>query len=156
DADEWYARHPELSVPRLARRRRAITARAQDRPGEFDGQVGALGAADPLTRPDAEGARAQTGITSFEERGGCGLRYFVTRVLGARTDDIDPSELTDIDPREKGTLIHAVFERLIVEWLSAHPEATRPWITDEADIERTMERAVAVLDDLAADLLDRH
>ena len=33
------------------------------------------------------------------------------------------SEITDIEPREKGTVIHTVFERLILEWLEAHPDA---------------------------------
>lgn len=156
DADEWFTRHPDRSTPRLARRRRAITSRAQTVPGEYDGQVGELGDAHPLTRRDAEGEQVEVGITSFEQWVTCGLEYFVTRVLGARTDDTDPSEITDIEPREKGNVIHSVFERLILEWLEAHPDADRPWIVDDHDVEVMAARAEEVLDELASPLLAAH
>ena len=156
DADEWFTRSPERVTPRLARRRRAITARAQSEPGEFDGQVGDLGALHPFRRLDAQGEPAQVGITSFEEWVHCGLQFFVTRVLGARTDDTDPSEITDIEPLEKGTLIHSVFERLIGEWIAAHPDADVPWVASPDDIEAQARRAEELLDELAAPLLAAH
>jgi ATP-dependent helicase/nuclease subunit B len=156
DADEWFTRHPERSTPRLSRRRRAITSRLQATPGEYDGQVGELGAVNPLRRTDRDGRPAQVGITSLEAWVSCGLHYFVTRVLDARTDDVDPSEITDIDAREKGTVIHAVFERLIDEWLTEHPAAEAPWIADDADVARVLARAEALLDESAAPLLAAH
>lgn len=156
DADEWFTRHPERTTPRLSRRRRAITARLQPRPGEFDGHVGELGRVHPFARTTPDGAPVEVGITSFEEWVDCGLTYFVTRVLEARTDDTDPSEITDIEPREKGTLIHAVFERLVGEWLEQHPSPTAPWIATDADVEAVMARVAEILDELAAPLLEAH
>jgi hypothetical protein len=156
DADEWFTRDPSRSTPRLARRRRAITSRAQDAPGEYDGQVGDLGATHPFRRLDGEGRPAQVGITSFEEWVRCGLAYFVTRVLGARTDDLDPSEITDIEPQRKGTLIHRVFERLIQEWITAHPDTTEPWVASAGEVDALALRAEELLDDEAATLLAEH
>lgn len=156
DADEWFTRHPDRSTPRLSRRRRSITSRLQPTPGEFDGQVGDLGDTHPLRRVGHDGSPAQVGITSFEAWVTCGLHYFVTRVLDARTDDTDPSEITDIDPREKGTLIHAVFERLIDEWLAANSSASTPWVADDADVDRLLARAEELIDEAAAPLLASH
>ena len=156
DADEWFTRDPARTTPRLARRRRAITARAQAAPGEFDGQVGPLGALHPFRRVDAEGRPAEVGITSFEEWVRCGLEYFVTRVLGARADDVDPSDITDIEPQRKGTLIHRVFERLIREWIEANPGSTEPWVASPDDVEALAQRAEALLDDEAAQLMAEH
>ncbi len=156
DADEWFTRNPDRTTPRLSRRRRAITSRAQPLPGEFDGQVGELAGANPLTKIDAHGDPVEVGITSFEQWVTCGLEYFVTRVLEARLDDTDPSEITDIEPREKGTVIHSVFERLIQEWIDAHPDADEAWIADTDDVVAMAARAEEVLDELAAPLLAAH
>lgn len=156
DADEWFTRHPDRSTPRLARRRRAITSRLQPQPGEYDGRVGALGTAHPFTRVGPDDDQVEVGITSFEQWVSCGLEYFVTRVLDARVDDTDPSEITDIEALEKGTLIHAVFERLIGEWLETHPGSTDPWVRSEADVERLLARIGEILDELAAPLLAAH
>ena len=156
DADEWFARHPERSTPRLARRRRAITSRLQPHPGEYDGQVGPLGATHPFARLGQGGEPVEVGITSFEQWVTCGLEYFVTRVLDARVDDTDPSEITDVEAREKGTLVHEVFERLILEWIETHPDSTDPWIDGPDDVERTMARLEQILDELAAPLLAAH
>jgi ATP-dependent helicase/nuclease subunit B len=156
DADEWFTRDASRITPRLARRRRAITARAQGAPGEFDGQVGDLGAMHPFRRLDTEGRPAQVGITSFEEWVRCGLEYFVTRVLGARTDDLDPSDITDIEPQRKGTLIHRVFERLIGEWIEANPGTDRAWVASPADVQSLAQRAEELLDDEAAQLMAEH
>ncbi len=156
DADEWFTRHPELTTPCLSRRRRAITSRAQAAPGEFDGQVGHLGRAHPFTKVGADGDQVEVGITSFEQWVTCGLEYFVTRVLEARVDDTDPSEITDIEPREKGTVIHVVFERLIDEWIAAHPDADEPWIVDADDVRAMSARAEEILDEVAMPLLTAH
>ncbi|MEK7426909.1 MAG: PD-(D/E)XK nuclease family protein [Actinomycetota bacterium] len=156
DADEWFTRDVTRTTPGLSRRRRAITGRAQDRPGEFDGQVGPLGSANPLTHQDPLGEPAQTGITSLEDWVTCGLKYFVTRVLGARTDDTDPTDIADIEPREKGTLVHAVFEQLISEWLADNSAGVLPWVATEAAVEVTARRAEQVLDEFADALLAGH
>lgn len=156
DADEWFSRHPHRTEPRLNRRRRAISARRQPHPTAFDGQVGPLGPLDPLTRVTPDGLRVESGITSFEEWMQCGTKYFVTRVLNARTDDSDPSDIVDIEARDKGTLIHKVFERLLVEWIVAHPQADEPWIATTTDLERVLTRASQVLDEEAQRLLSDH
>lgn len=156
DADEWFVRDLARTTPRLSRRRRAITARAQARPGEYDGQVGPLGSVDPFTRVDAEGRRREVGITSLEQWVNCGIEYFVTRVLEAPTDDTDPSTITDVEPLEKGTLVHAVFERLVTGWLAAHPGSTEAWIPDEAHVDALLERAGELFDELAEPLLAAH
>lgn len=156
DRDEWFSRHAQLSEPALNRRRRAITARRQPHATEFDGQVGPLDELDPLTRVASDGTPAQSGITSFEEWVQCGTKYFVTRVLGARTDDSDPSDIVDIEPRDKGTLVHRVFERLLGEWIVAHPQLDRPWIADQDDLQQVLTRAGEVLDEEALPWLANH
>lgn len=156
DADEWFSRHPTRTDPRLNRRRRSISSRRQPFPTEFDGRVGPLGDLDPLARVDANGVRAQAGITSFEQWVQCGAAYFVTRVLGARTDDTDPTDIVDIEAREKGSLVHKVFEVLIGEWIAANPALDRPWISSADDLHRTLQRAEEVLDAEASELMARH
>ena len=100
--------------------------------------------------------RAQSGITSLEQWVQCGAAYFVTRVLGARTDDTDPTDIVDIEAREKGSLVHRVFEVLIGEWIDANPALDRPWIASVDDLRRVLQRAEAVLDAEAEDLMARH
>jgi RecB family exonuclease len=156
DADEWFSRNPDRTEPRLNRRRRAITSRRQPQPTEFDGRVGPLGDLDPFTRTTADGLRAQSGITSFEDWIHCGVRYFVTRVLGAPIDDTDPSDIVDVEPRDKGTLVHRVFECLLNEFIEANPTLDRPWIADRNDLERVLHRAGQILDDEAATRLEQH
>ena len=161
EPSEWYARNVARSTPLLSRRRRAITARAQEQPGHFDGQVGPLGHSNPLRHTMPTGEPAHVGITSLENWAMCGLKYFVTRVLGAKTDDADPTDIADVEPMQKGTLIHAVFERLIGDWLIEHPDSARPdnttaWIANEHDVEVMAGRAELVLDELAAPLLAGH
>ncbi|MBI5088520.1 MAG: PD-(D/E)XK nuclease family protein [Actinobacteria bacterium] len=155
DADEWFSRHADRTEPRLNRRRRAITSRRQPHPTEYDGRVGPLDDLDPLSRV-TEGVRAQSGITSFEEWIQCGIKYFVTRVLGARTDDTDPSDIVDVEARDKGTLVHRVFECLLAEFIEANPALDRPWIADPTDLERVLRRAGEILDDEAAPRLEQH
>jgi RecB family exonuclease len=156
DAGEWFTRHTDRTEPRLNRRRRAVSARRQPHATEFDGRVGPLGELDPLTRSMPDGIRAQSGITSFEEWVQCGAKYFVTRVLGARTDDSDPSDIVDIEARDKGTLVHRVFERLLGEWIDAHPEFDHPWIGGPDDLEQALERAGRILDEEAEPWLANH
>jgi RecB family exonuclease len=156
DGDEWFARHPQRSEPRLNRRRRAIVARRQPAPTEYDGRVGPLADADPLSRPTPEGTTAEVGITSFEEWIQCGARYFVTRVLGAPAEDTDPSEIVDIEARDKGTLVHRIFECLLREFIEAHDDPGRPWIATPADLERALSRASEILDHESAAWLRGH
>ena len=156
DADEWFTRQGARTAPRLARRRRAISARGRQEPGSFDGQVGPLLDMNPLVRERVAGVPAETGITSLEQWVGCGLLYFVTRVLGATTDPTDPTDIADIEPLEKGTLVHAVFEALVAKWIHEHPAATTPWMVDAHDVETTMVRAELILDALAEPLATGH
>ena len=128
DTDEWFSRHPDshrsAADPPPARHQRpppalAHRVRRSGRP--------ARRARSALPRRRRR-CPAQSGITSFEQWVQCGAAYFVTRVLGARADDTDPTDIVDIEPREKGTLVHRLFERFIGEWIEAHPEFDGPWI----------------------------
>jgi hypothetical protein len=155
-ADEWLTREPGRSTPRLSRRRRSITARLQDQPGEYDGQVGPLGDLTPFRRTGPDGAPRQVGITSLEQWVRCGLEYFVHRVLDAPPDDVDATDIADVEPREKGTLVHTVAERLVAEWLESHPGHPGPWIATQADADAAIAAATRLLDDEAAGPLAAH
>ena len=160
---EWFAADPARTHPHLARRRRAITARLQLEPGEYDGHVGPLagrGRADPFVRPpagDDPGGLRPNGVTALENYGTCGMAFFVERVLGARQEDADAIELTDVDPREKGTIVHEVIDRLTRRWMAEHPDSVgvTPWIANEAELAQRTEAAEHELDDVAAEFLAR-
>jgi ATP-dependent helicase/nuclease subunit B len=165
DDDEWYLRDLDRATPTLQRRRHAISARRRPEPGPYDGLIGPLGEfgdIDPLrsviVRDDGEGGtvehRKQLGITAIEEYVHCASLFFVKRVLGAFEDDVDPTELRDVEPREKGTLVHEVFECLVREWLAEHAPGSEPWVT-EATLPQRLRRAEELLDELAAPALAR-
>ncbi len=153
---EWLVRDRQRGNQVLGRRQRAVTARLQDAPGDHDGQVGPLGDLVPFARLDAEGLPREVGITSFEEWVGCGLRYFVTRVLDAPVDDVDPERLADVEPRRKGTLVHLVVEELVRRWIGEHPHADGPWIATDDDVEAMCALAAQLLDEVAAPWLREH
>ncbi|MEX0846807.1 MAG: PD-(D/E)XK nuclease family protein [Ilumatobacteraceae bacterium] len=155
-ADEWLTREPQRSTPRLSRRRRSVTARLQDQPGPYDGQVGPLGDLTPFLRTGPDGDPKQIGITSLERWVQCGLEYFVHRVLDAPPDDVDATDIADVEPMEKGTLVHTVAERLVAEWLDTHPGDPGPWIATQADVDAVFMTATRILDDEAAGPLAAH
>ncbi len=162
DEAEWFAADPRRAHPGLQRRRRAISARLQRAPGEFDGQVGSLvgtGRANPFVRAggqDPDELRA-IGITALESLGKCGMRYFVERVLGATAEDADAIELADIEPREQGDLLHHVFDSLLREWLERHEGADGqvPWIADGPELAQRVARAGQLVDEGTVELRAR-
>lgn len=163
DDDEWFVRHPDRVTAAVQRRRHAISSRRQPLPGAYDGVVGPLGELgdiDPLhvivDRADRHGGsieqRRQLGITALEEYVGCSSLFFVKRVLGAWEDAVDPADLRDVDPRDRGSLVHRVFERLVIDWLADHRPGSEPWVTDDV-VDALRRRARDVLDEEAAPLL---
>jgi ATP-dependent helicase/nuclease subunit B len=127
----------------LHRRALALTSRSQDEPTDFDGLIGQHAEHDPF-------AHVQ-GITGFEAHATCAMQYFVTKVLGVDTD-IDASEITEIQPRERGNVVHLVLEQLVAEWLDLDPDQRPPWMQGD-HLPRSLARA-AVLLDAAATVLD--
>lgn len=159
DTGEWFAADPGRRHPRLARRRRAITSRLQHTATHYDGMVGALnhyGAVSPLEVTRADGTRRAVGITSIEAMVTCGMHFFVRHVLGAKPPDTDATELTDIDGRERGTLLHSVFDRLVREWLEANPGAHRPWIANEQELAQRRARAAEIFVEESSGLRERN
>jgi len=88
----------------------ARSARAVGAPGPFHGVV--------TPRPDALDPRSNTDLTvstsRLETLGSCPLRYFHGSVLGIRPPDdpmLDPDRW--LDDRNRGSLLHRVFERTL-------------------------------------------
>jgi hypothetical protein len=147
-ASEQLARTTDahLGSRRLARRVNALRARLDPAPTEFDGMVGPH---PSLAPPDKVWA-----ITALEKQAGCGLEYFGQAVLGV-TDETDAASIMSIEPAERGILVHAVFERLAGEWLSLAVEQRPAWLQGQ-HLAATQQRAIDVLDELAADIASQH
>jgi len=131
---------------RLVRRVDALRARLSPHATEFDGIVGPH---PSLAPPDKVWA-----ITSLERQAECGLGYFGQHVLGLR-DETDPAAILSIEPAERGSLVHAVFETIAVEWLALEAERRPAWLQG-AHLTAMHERAIEVLDELAADIGSQH
>lgn len=131
---------------RLFQRATALRARLDPRPTAFDGIVGRHPA---LTPPSGEWA-----ITALENQARCGQEYFGRNVLKI-SEETDAATIISIEPAERGSLVHAVFERLTVEWLSLDPGQRPAWLVGEhlADSHR---RAIEILDDLAGSIGVHH
>ncbi|MBA3654094.1 MAG: PD-(D/E)XK nuclease family protein [Actinobacteria bacterium] len=99
----------------------------------YDGHVGA-GYIDPLD------AAAPMSPTSLEAYAVCPARYFYSKVLNLGPPE-KPEEIRRIAPMTKGSLVHEVLERFIVDAL-AHPSTRR-----EAHL---LELAEAAFDDYHA------
>lgn len=119
----------------LHQRAMALAARVADEPTEFEGMLGASHIAH------SPAGRVQ-GITRFENFAGCGLAYLLAHVLGVG-DDADASEITEIEPRDKGTLVHGVLEQLVLEWLAMEP---RPEWLEPVHLAAAKQRAAELLD----------
>jgi hypothetical protein len=135
-----------LGSRRLARRVNALRARLDPAPTEFDGMVGP----HPLLAPPDK----VWAITALERQAACGLDYFGQAVLGV-SDETDAATIMSIEPAERGILVHAVFERLAAEWLDVAVEQRPAWLQGQ-HLELAQQRAVEVLDELAADIANQH
>jgi RecB family exonuclease len=56
--------------------------------------------------------------TSLERFAACGYQFFLGNVLGLRRRD-DPEDRIDIDPRDRGNVVHRILQRLVDERIAA-------------------------------------
>ena len=75
-------------------------------------------------------------------------------MLGLR-DETDPAVILSIEPAQRGSLVHAVFETIAVEWLALEADSRPAWLQG-AHLAAMHERAIEVLDELAADIGSQH
>ncbi|MGZ4739332.1 MAG: PD-(D/E)XK nuclease family protein [Ilumatobacteraceae bacterium] len=141
-ASERLARADDSLVlsPRLARRTNALRARLDPQPTEFDGLVGP----HPALAPQGK----EWSISALESQASCGLDFFGRHVLHV-SEETDAASIVSIEPAERGTLVHAVLERLAGEWLSRDRHERPPWLQGE-HLAAMHQRAIEVLDELAA------
>ncbi|HSB85141.1 MAG TPA: PD-(D/E)XK nuclease family protein, partial [Ilumatobacteraceae bacterium] len=139
---EQFARaaDPASASSRIARRANALRARLEPKPNEFDGMVGAHAA---LAAPGK-----QWSITAVEAQARCGLGYFGQHVLHL-SEEVDAATIIAIEPKERGVLVHSVFEQLAAEWLAVEKPLRQPWLQGE-HLSAMHQRAAEVLDELAA------
>ena len=130
----------------LHRRALALASRSQSAPTVFDGLIGHHPEHDPYDRVQS--------ITNFETHATCGLQYFITKVLRVDTD-VDASEITEIQARERGIVVHSVLEQLVVEWLGIDPTIRAAWMQGD-QLDRSIARAAALLDEAAVRLDAEH
>lgn len=133
--------------PRLFRGLEATQARAAGQFGPWTGQTGPL--------PQGElWERVNRGLsaTSLQEWATCPASHFFKRVLGIR-DLEDRASADNIDPRDKGTLVHAVLEQVFRAHLGT-PDAPgikpeTPWTTTDVEAARKLlDKEAAALDAL--------
>ena len=128
-----------LASPRLARRAAALRARLDPRPTEYDGMVN--------THPGLAPAERSWSITAVESQAKCGLAYFGQHVLRI-SEETDAAAILSIEPAERGVLVHAVFEKLINEWLAVESHRRPPWLRGD-HLPAMQQRAIECLDELA-------
>jgi RecB family exonuclease len=128
-----------LLSPRLARRAAALRARLDPRPTEYDGWVDG--------HPGLAPADRSWSITALESQAKCGLAYFGQHVLRI-SEETDAAAILSIEPAERGVLVHAVFEKLINEWLAIEPDQRPQWLRGE-HLPAMQQRAIECLDELA-------
>ena len=117
----------------LGRALETVRARRSDRLSDFDGNVAAV-AGLPLIACGLTGAaQSATGIQSWAI---CPFRFLVGRVLGvAATEDVEDERWWQIDPAEKGSLIHKILERFFADVAaSGRPEPGAAY--DPEDVRR--------------------
>jgi hypothetical protein len=105
-----------------------VAARRGPEFSRFDGNVAGLAVPSPVTAP--------TSATRIERWAGCPFAYFVQDVLGVEAVE-NPEDRLEITPLDRGSLVHDVLERFILEILARGPaglpEPDQPWSsTDRA------------------------
>ena len=128
-----------LTSPRLARRAAALRARLDPRPTEFDGVVG--------SHPSLAPGDRSWSITAVERQAACGMAYFGQHVLRI-SEETDAAAILSIEPAERGVLVHAVFEKVINEWLALEAHQRPPWLRGD-HLPTMQQRALECLDELA-------
>ncbi|MDQ6944776.1 MAG: PD-(D/E)XK nuclease family protein [Actinomycetota bacterium] len=116
-----------------------VAARRSDRFTRFDGNLAGLTIASPAAQP--------TSATRLEAWATCPFGYLVHEILGVEPVE-NPEDQLEIAPTKRGSLIHEVLERFILEVLARPPgEQPRP---DQAwgDVDR--ERLLAIAGQVCA------
>lgn len=120
-----------------------VAGRSSHRLTRYDGNLAGLALGSPAA---AEGAPTAS-PTALERWAACPFDYFLRTVLGVREVD-NPEDNLAITPMDKGTLIHRILERFVLEVL-ARPERDQPrpgdrWSSDDRErIEAIAEREFA-------------
>jgi len=133
--------------PRLLRGLEASQARAMGEFGPWTGQTG------PLPEGELrEGVNRSLSATSLQEWATCPASHFFKRVLGIR-DLEDRASADNIDPRDKGTLVHTVLEQVFRAHLGTPDapgiEPETPWTTTDVAVARKLlAKEAAALDAL--------
>jgi RecB family exonuclease len=142
------AEHPLVAGDaELARGIAAIEARSGDAFSEWEGNVG--------THEELAIGGTVLSATALETWAACPAHYLFKNVLGIREQD-DVDDVDELEARHRGTLVHAVLERLGREHLGRHsadqlplplePEFV-PWtLTGRDAIERVADEVFAEFD----------
>ncbi len=127
--------HPAAAT--VARGLACQHARSSSQFTEFDGNL----AGHDVPSPARNQAMSATRLEKWAE---CGFRYFLGSVLGLAERE-DPERIVEISALDKGSAVHEVLERFILEALDAGPPAPdQPW--SSAQRERMHALAAEVLD----------
>lgn len=101
---------------------RGISAQRARRSADFTEWDGHLHGAELPPRPGGTWS-----ATELEAWAACGLRHYFQYVLGVRDRD-DPDSVVDLQPLDRGALLHTILERFVGEAIAAgEPPATEPW-----------------------------
>ncbi|HXH58386.1 PD-(D/E)XK nuclease family protein [Iamia sp.] len=109
-----------LGDPVLIAGAELVEGRSSPRLTRFDGNLAGLALSSPA---DPETARTAS-ATGLERWARCPFDYFLSSVLGVRELE-NPEDALTISPLDRGSLIHDVLERFVLEVL-ARPEPQRP------------------------------
>ncbi len=113
-----------LADPVVAAGTDMVAGRASDRLTRFDGNLAGLAIASPADPTSGRVASA----TGLERWAHCPFDYFVRTILGVREVE-NPEDSSTITALDRGTLVHTVLERFVLEVL-ARPESDRPGPAD--------------------------
>jgi RecB family exonuclease len=120
-----------------------VAARRSPEFSRFDGNVAGLAVPSPVAAP--------TSATRIERWAGCPFAYFVQDVLGIEAVE-NPEDRLEITPLDRGSLVHDVLERFILEVLARGPaglpEPDEPW--SPGDRARMAELGAQVCDEYEA------
>ncbi|MFN2431522.1 MAG: PD-(D/E)XK nuclease family protein [Gemmatimonadota bacterium] len=110
----------------------AAEARLSGAPGVHYGFVPAAARLDPRTR------RSAVSPSALQTLARCPLAWLHTYGLGLRKpQDAEYVAGRWLDDRERGSLLHAVFERFVSDWMHRQHELAKP--AAEADLDRIVE-----------------
>ena len=101
----------------LGRALHTVRARRSSRLTEFDGNVSGVAELPLIARGLTGPAQSASGVEAWAT---CPFRFLLGRVLAvAATEDVEDERWWQIDPAERGTLIHRILERFFVEVASS-------------------------------------